>query len=137
MNDHDNVDNNNEEINVNKFLKRTTKGTTSILVTSEINFKLNVESLETFMHLDGYAFIVRQCANCSSRDTMAPETGQDFVIQTDTEYRIVMVRYSLVTAADRQTGDGNSTLLYCYHNSKIKVRFKFRDDSHFSENSER
>ncbi|KAF7395025.1 hypothetical protein HZH66_008199 [Vespula vulgaris] len=53
-------------------------------------------SLETFMHLDGYAFIVRQRANCSSRDTMAPETGQDFVIQTDREYRIVMVRYSLV-----------------------------------------
>lgn len=31
MNDHDIVDNNNEKININKILKRTTKGTTSIL----------------------------------------------------------------------------------------------------------
>lgn len=48
------------------------------------------------MHLDGYTFIVRRRANYSSRDTMVPETGQDFVIQTDREYRIVMVRYSPV-----------------------------------------
>ncbi|KAF7397807.1 hypothetical protein HZH68_009029 [Vespula germanica] len=100
------------------------------------------------MHLDGYAFIVRQRANCSSRDTMAPETGQDFVIQTDREYRIVMVRYSLVALrqqfisqqhrfhhADRQTGDDNFTLSYYYHYLKIKVKFEFQDDSHLSENS--
>lgn len=31
MKNHDNIDNNNKEININKILKCTTKGTTSIL----------------------------------------------------------------------------------------------------------